>query len=143
MAKKVGALKKGEEEVKEKGRKDYDSAALVASNPEAVDADGLLTIAPTDYNHRKNTPMKKEQFSSESVYNRYQALIATQKSEFYAQKAAELMGKADRLEKFGSEAARKVATKLARAKQQMVVLRAQLLESGMGEEELDSLIKNM
>ena len=141
MAKKVGSLKK--EEKVEKGPKNYDSAELVASNPDAVDADGLLKIAPPDYNCRKNTPMKKEQFATEAIYNRYQALVAAQRAEFYAKRSTELNGKADRLEKFGSEAARKAAGKLARAKQQMAVLRTQLLESGMGEEELDSLIENM
>ena len=143
MAKKVGDLKKTEVEVKEKGRTDYDNAALIAANPEAVNADGLLTIAPTDYNYRKTNPMKKEQFLSESVYLRYQALVAQQKAEFFAQKSFELVGKADRLEKFGSESTRKAATKLARAKQQMTVLRQQLLDSGMSETELDSLIQNM
>ena len=141
MAKKVGQMKKEEKE--EKGRKIYDSAALVAENPKAVDADGLLTIAPTDYDSRKMAPLKKEHFVSEAVYNRYQALVASQRSEFYAQRSAELNGKADRLEKFGSEVARKAAGKLARAKQQMVTLRAQLLETGMDEKELDSLIENM
>ena len=144
---KVGDLAKGTEaqaEVKkEKGRQDYSTAELVKTNAAAIDENGLLTVAPSDFNHRKHKPLKKEAFSSEAVYLRYQSLIAGQKSEFYATKSTELTGKADRLEKFGSEAARKAATKLQRAKKQMVTIRQQLIDSGMAEEEIDNLIKDM
>lgn len=143
MAKKVGDLKKENTEEKVKGRQDYSSANLVAANPAAVDADGLLTVGPDDYDYRTNKPLKKEAFASESIYLRYLSIVASQKASFFAKKSGELAGKADRLEKFGSEAARKAAGKLARAKAQMATLREQLLASGMGEAELDALIATM
>lgn len=141
---KVGDLAAEQQtEKKQKGRQDFDVLAYQAKNTEAVNAEGLLVVAPTTYHYQKNLPLKKEQFSSESIYLKYQALVAAQKAEFYAQKSSELTGKAERLEKFGSEAARKTAAKLSRAKEQMGKLRLQLLESGMPEAELDDLIKNM
>ena len=144
MAKKVGDLENGKEiEEKKKGRLAYDSAELKKVNAKAVNEDGLLTVAPPDYHHRKNLPLKKEAFATEAVYIRYQSMIASQKAEFYVTKSSELTGKADRLEKFGSEVARKAATKLARAKTQMATLRQQLIDTGMSEAELDALIEDM
>ena len=140
---KVGSLNEENQKEVVKGRQDYSSAELVVANPEAVDPNGLLSVCPDDFNCRKNNPLKKEAFVSEAIYIRYQSLVASQRAEFYAKKSGELTAKADRLEKFGSEAARKAAGKLARAKTQMATLRKQLLDSGMGEEELDALIKNM
>ncbi len=142
MTKKVGDLEKQVEE-KKKGRQDYDSTTLVAENAEAVNADGLLTIAPSDFHFRKHKPLRKEAFASESIYLKHQSLIATQKAEFFATKASELAGKAERLEKFGSEAARKTASKLAKAKAQMATLRQQLIDTGMAAKEIDALIENM
>lgn len=142
---KVGDINKNEAEAEEKpkGRQPYDLEALVAENAKAVDSDGMLTIVPEDYDSRKHIPLKKEDFTNEATFIRYQSLVAGQRAEFYAQRSSELAGKADRLEKFGSESARKTASKLARAKQSMAKLRTQLLESGMSEEELDALISDM
>lgn len=143
MAKKVGDLDNQEQEEKKKGRQDFDVLAFGKEHDGAVDGEGLLTIAPSAYHYRTNKPLKKEQFASESIYIKYQSLIATQKAEFFAQKASELTGKAERLEKFGSEVARKAAGKLARAKAQMATLRQQLIDTGMAAEEIDALIENM
>lgn len=142
MVEHVGDLNEATEE-KKKGRQPYDTTELKASNKNAINADGLLMIAPAGFNFRLHETMKKEDFATESVYLRYQSLVASSKAEFFAEKSAELTGKADRLEKFGSESARKAATKLARAKKTMSDLRAQLVESGMSEEELDALIEDM
>ena len=144
MAKKVGDLKNdGTTEEKVKGRQDYSSTELVKTNAAAVDADGLLTVAPPDFSIKKNKPLKKEAFATEATYIRHTANVAAQRAEFFAAKSGELVAKADRLEKFGSEAARKAASKLAKAKTQMGVLRKQLLDGGMDETELDALIANM
>ena len=148
MAKKVGDLKDngkgtgtgtGKCKVKKSSRSVYDTTLLAG----ATNEEGLLILAPEDFNSRKHFPLKKEQFVSESVYLKYQSLVASQKAEFYAQKAKELAGKAERLEKFGSDAARKAAEKLVRAKKQMAILRKQLEDSGMSSEELDALIETM
>ncbi len=140
---KVGDLNKVVAKEKPKGRQEYNSDALVATNPEAKNMDGLLTIVPTDYDSRKHKPLKKTDFATEAVFIRQQAFVAAQRAEWFAQRSAELVGKADRLEKFGSESARKTATRLARAKYQMADLRKQLLATGMAEAELDDLIANM
>ncbi len=141
MGKKVGQLEKKKEKVK--GRQDFDLAALKKADAKAVNAEGLLTVSPATFNYRTNKPLGKAAFASESVFIKYQSLVATQKSEFFAQKASELSGKADRIEKFGSESSRKAASKLAKAKTQMAKLRAQLIESGMDEKDLDALIEKM
>ena len=140
---KVGDLEKQETEKKKKGRQDYDVAGFGAANDGAVDAEGLLTISPPDFHYRKFNPLKKEAFASEATYVLHQAMLASQKSEFFALKAQELTGKAERLAKFGSEVARKAAGKLAKAKAQMAKIRQQLIDTGMSAEEIDGLIENM
>lgn len=144
MAKKVGQLKKSDEEEVVKGRQDFNIDAFKKRNAAAVDEEGCLVIIPDDkFNWRKNNPLKKEQFASEGVFIQYQGLVSQQKSEFYAAKAKELYGKAERLLKFGSEKARKAANKLVKAKDQIKKLREQLLATGMQEAELDALIAGM
>ena len=146
MAKKVGQLKAEEtkqEEEKVKGRQPFDVEAYGKANAGAVDADGLLTVVPTTFAFRKNVPMKKEQFASEVIYIKYQSLVAGQKAKFFGEKAKELAGKAERLEKFGSEKARRAASKIQKAKNTITELREQLLASGMDAADLDNLIANM
>lgn len=131
-----------ESEEKTSGRQIFDVVAYGEENEGTVDSDGLLLAVPTTYNSRKNKPLKKEAFASEATYIRYQATVAEQRSDFYAAKAVELASKAMRIEKFGSEAARKTANKLAKAKAQMAKLRATLLET-MDESELDAIFESM
>ena len=141
--KKVGDLGKGEAEPEPKGRQDFNVKAYGKENAGTVDKDGLITVSPPAYSYRKNTPLKKEQFSSEAIYIQFQAMTCEQKAEWFAQRAKELSNKAERLLKFGSEKARRAANKLAKAKEQIKTLREQLLATGMDETELDDLIENM
>lgn len=140
---KVGTLNEEQVEEVKKGRQDFDVEAYGATNEGAVDADGLMAIAPGDYSYRKHNTLKKDVFTTEAIFMRHQANVAAERAEFYATRSAELVGKADRLEKFGSETARKQAGKLERAKKQMDTIRQQLIDGGMAPEEIDSLIANM
>jgi Uri superfamily endonuclease len=133
-----------DEKKKEKGRAIFDIAAYGTEVADSVDADGCLTVVPTTFNIRKNKPMKKEHFATEALYIRYQAAVATQKAEHEVAKAADLIAKAERVEKFGSDESRKTANKLAKAVKSMATLRAKLIEDGdMTAEAVDDLIKNM
>jgi hypothetical protein len=143
MAKKVGQLEGTEEAEVEKGRHEYDVAAQQGRDAASVDGDGLLTVVPDQFNWRKNVPMKKEQFATEATFIKYQGLVAKQKADFYLEKSNELIGRADRLEKFGSEVARKAANKLVKAKDQIKKLREQLLATGMSEDDLNTLVAGM
>jgi len=144
MGQKVGDLEKAAKKgKKEKGRQEFDVPGFGGANANTVNDDGLLLVAPSDFHFRKHKPLKKEAFATEAIYIKHQSMLATQKAEFFAQKASELAGKAERLEKFGSEAARKAASKLAKAKLQMANLRQQLIDTGMDADEIDALIENM
>lgn len=134
-----------ESEAKEKtsGRQVFDIAAYGKEVADTVDVDGLLLSVPKTYKERKNKPLKKDDFASEATYIHYQSLVFGQKAEYYATKSAEFENKAIRIEKFGSESARKTANKLAKAKAQMVKLTQTLLDTGMDQKELDDILAGM
>lgn len=149
----VGEVEAAEE--KKSGRQPFDVIAYGEAVPNSVDADGLFLVVPTDvvdgegkvavvgYSERKNKPLKKENFASEATFVHYQALVAMQKSEFFAAKAIDLKSRATRIEKFGSEDARKAAHKLDKAKKQMDKLKQQLLDTGMSPEDLEAILADM
>lgn len=150
MAKKVGDLGAGASGSIAKPTKEQKKAAkafdIKAYGKEAegnVNGDDEILIVPVAFNQRKNTPMKKADFASEAVFVKYQAMVAQQKSEFYAERSKELAGKADRLERFGSDDQRRKAKKLERAHEQMKVIRQQLIDGGMSEAEIDEIIATM
>ena len=138
-------------EKKSSGREPLDIAGYVlaqceergVAKEEIIDADGFLLEVPVTYNERKHKPMKKDDFASEAIFIRWQAEQARQRADFYSAKAVDLDAKATRVEKFGSEAARKAANKLDKAMKQMEKLREQLLATGMDEAELDSIMASM
>lgn len=153
MAKKVGDLSKGASpdastsgkltKEQRKAARKFDIKAYGKEAEGNVNADGEILIVPGSFNHRKNNPLKKADFASEAIFVKYQGLISQQKSDFYAERATELVAKAERLEKFGSDDARKQAGKLQRAVDQIAVIRQQLIDGGMDEAEVDGLIKDM
>ena len=147
MAKKVGDLKAGAAGTagtdKEPVSRIFDIKAFGVVTEGALDDNGLLTVAPTTFNHRKNKGLKKGDFDKEATFLEYQAMVCHQKAAFYTARGNEISAKAERLAKFGSDSARRAAGKLARAKEQMAKLRQQLLDSGMDEAELNDLIDKM
>jgi len=141
------------EETKEekKGKVDFPIKEAMYRNAEdgvvtAVNGDGLLVAVPvplkegkgdeakviyTGYNIRKHLPLKKSDFACIHTYIRYQAYVARMKALALVKSAEEKEKKASRIEKFGDEATRKKATKVARLREQLAVLEKGLKDEGV------------
>jgi hypothetical protein len=137
MAKKVGNAKPDAAKTKEeKGRKDF------APAKDILNADGLMTSVPGDFDYRKNKPLKKTAFASEDVYIDYQGLVAEQKAAFFTELAKERRDRADHLRKFGDADTRRKAKKLERATKQALLLQKELEAQGIDVSEILAGLEN-
>ena len=139
------------EEKKEKGRVAFPiKDAMYRQSKEngnavvtAVNGDGLLIAVPkplkddagkiiyAGFNSRKHLPLKKSDFASIVEHIRYQAYIARLKAVALIKSAEEKEAKADRIAKFGDDATRKKAQKVARMREQLKLLEQGLVEEGV------------
>lgn len=151
MAKKVG--QKTEKKEKPKGRTNFNIAKAMYLDEEdnlvsAVNKDKLLIAVPkkvigdndevlyTGFDIRQNKPLVKGHFADIATYMDYQAFIAREKAARLITLAEEREKKAERIRKFGDEATRKKAMKIARMREQLATLEAQLTEEGIDVEEI-------
>jgi hypothetical protein len=152
---KVGNKDKDKKE-KKKGRVDFDIAAARILDAEtdklvkAANKDGLLTVIPKTipgknegdkpryegYDSRKHKPLKKGDFAEVATYLEFQAMQNREKAAKLIVLAEEKEKKADRIRKFGDEATRKKAAKVARMRDQLAVLEKQLEEEGISVEDI-------
>ena len=149
---KIGAGTTGttakKEEKKEKGRVAFVVKDAMYRDTEnnvvtAVNGDGQLIAVPVPikdesgkivyvgYNSRKHLPLKKSDFASIVEHIRYQAYIARLKAVALIKSAEEKEAKADRIAKFGDDATRKKAQKVARMREQLKLLEQGLVEEGV------------
>lgn len=144
--KKVGGNDLPKEE-KQKGRVDFPKKTALYVDKEgnhvsAVNAEGLLITVPgkvakdnkvvyAGFDLRRHKPLKKTDFASMATFLQFQGYVARLKSELYLKIAEGQEAKADRLSKFGDEVTRKKAAKIARMREQLKALEAQLTEDGI------------
>lgn len=138
---------------KEKGRKDFPIKDALytdadGNNVKAVNGDDLLVAVPkpikddsgkviySGFNPRKHLPLKKSDFASMTSYIRYQAYISRIKAQALVKSAEEKEKKANRIEKFGDEATRKKAQRVARMRENLKKLEEGLVAEGIDISEL-------
>jgi hypothetical protein len=102
---------------------------LLIAVPAKIVKDGKTVYAGFDL--RKHKPLKKSDFASMALFMQFQGYVAMLKAEFYIKIAEDRKAKADRLLKFGDEATRKKAAKIARMREQLKALTDQLAEEGI------------
>ena len=154
MAKVKPGTKNGTEtDEKKKGRIDFpikgakyvnaDDALVSAVNKDGLligvpitvkDGEGKVTYAGFDI--RKHKGLGKAAFADIATYMRYQAFINRERAARLIALADEKDKKADRIEKFGDEATRKKAAKVARMRETLAAMEAQLVEEGVDIEDL-------
>jgi len=150
---KVNPKENGKKEEKEKGRVDFSIKDAKYRDKDgnvvtAVNGDGLLVAVPVPikdadgkilyagYNARKHLPLKKSEFASITEYLRYQAFVARIKAAILVKNAEEKEAKANRIEKFGDEATRKKAQRVAKMREQLAALENQLKSEGVNVDEI-------
>ena len=109
----------------------------------AVNGDGVLIAVPkpikddkgkvvyAGYNTRKHNPLKKGDFSDDVVYLLHQAFVSRVKAAILIKSAEDKEAKANRMAQFGDEQTRKKVQKVARIKEQLAALEAQLTNDGV------------
>ena len=121
-----------------------DGGAVVS----AVNADGLLIAVPkpikdaegkivyAGFNVRKHNPLKKDAFVGLAEYLRFQAFVSRVRAAILIKGAEDKEKKAMHIAKFGDEETRKKVARMARMKEQLATLTAQLVEEGVDVSEL-------
>lgn len=108
----------------------------------AVNTDGLLIAVPkpikeggkviyAGFNTRKHNPLKKGDFADLPNFMLHQAFVARVRAAILLKSAEDKEAKAARMAKFGDEETRKKVQKMARMKEQLATLEAQLKEDGV------------
>jgi len=152
MAKRVGQTEpnsgnEGTDDAEGKGKVAFETAEAKFLNDEnkivtAVNSDGLLVAVPKPievsgevvyegFDIRLHKPLKKDQFADLATYLLHQAYVARAKAERFLAMAEDKEKKAARIQKFGDEATRKKAMKVARMREQLAELEAQLKADGV------------
>lgn len=151
MAKKVGGTKKVEkkdgEKKARKGRVELDySKAVDADGNSIVNEDGKLTALPLTvgegdnvvfegWNPKKHKPLRKSDFAEEYMYMFFRAHVAQIRADQQAEKAKKLRKQAEQIQQFGDPKTRKKAKKLARMREQLAALEAELAGEGISLED--------
>lgn len=114
----------------------------------AVNGDGLLIAVPKPikdeggkiiyggFNVRKHNPLKKTAFVGLAEFFRFQAFVARVRAVLLIKSAEDKEKKADHISKFGDEVTRKKVARMARMKEQLATLTAQLVEDGVDVSEI-------
>lgn len=114
----------------------------------AVNGDGLLIAVPkpikddtgkivyAGFNVRKHNPLKKTAFAGLADFLCYQAFTARVRAAILIKSAEDKEKKALHIAKFGDEQTRKKVARMARMKEQLATLTAQLVEDGVDVSEI-------
>jgi hypothetical protein len=131
---------KGKVEFVIKGAQYRDADGGVVS---AVNGDGLLIAVPkpirddnkkivyAGFNVRKHIPLKKTAFASLTDFFLFQGFTARVRAALLIKGAEDKEKKAAHISKFGDEQTRKKVARMARMKEQLATLTAQLVDDGV------------
>ncbi len=114
-------------------QRDEQGNPVMAKNEEGKEYPALVKLSsvPTDYHVKAHNPLRKSDFTKESIYWRWRENEAKKEAELFAKRA-------DRMEKLGVVAENKNASKLLKLQEQLAALRAQL-QGEMSAEEFAAL----
>lgn len=106
-----------------------EAGLLIAVPVPVKDAEGKVVYA--GYNNRKHNPLKKTDFASVATFMRFQAHTCRLKAAVLIKAAEEKEKKAERIEKFGDEKTRKAVQRIAKMRENLAALEAQLKGDGI------------
>ncbi len=89
------------------------------------------------FDFRKNCPLTRKDFADTASFLEYRGEALTHRAASFTELAAKMAAKVANIRKYGDEETRKKAEKLARLREQMAALEAELGEAGIDVDEVE------
>lgn len=96
-----------------------------------VNAEGKIAGVPSDFDGALHLTPKKGEFASAADYYEFRAVIAEAKAQEFAATATKMREEAENIRKFGDPELRAKAKKMAKMREQLAALEAQLQAEGI------------